>query len=326
MKQQDFEIKYGQTWNELEQFLRLPAKKHRTDNGSTQLPNQYKALCHQLALSRERQYSYQLIQRLSLMVDALHQQLYKPRFSFQFKFLSFLFHDFPDAMYENRWFVLAGMLLFFLPCGLTAIACYLNADLVYSVFPAEQVRSFEAMYDPESTALGRERDSATDIQMFGHYIYNNIGIAFRTFATGILLGLGSLFFLIYNGLAIGAVMGYMAHAGYTDTFFPFVVGHGSFELTAIALSGAAGLRLGSAFIMPGAYSRIDALRLAASSCIKIMYGALLMLLMAAFLEAFWSSSTVISNSVKYSVGAGLWLIFLLPLLKITISPRAGMQN
>lgn len=34
--------------------------------------------------------------------------------------------------------------------------------------------------------------------MFGYYIMNNIGIAFQTFASGLLFGLGSLFFPCFS--------------------------------------------------------------------------------------------------------------------------------
>ena len=43
--------------------------------------------------------------------------------------------------------------------------------------------------------------------MFAHYINNNVGIDFRIFAGGIFFGIGTLFFLIYNGLYLGAVVG-----------------------------------------------------------------------------------------------------------------------
>jgi hypothetical protein len=46
----------------------------------------------------------------------------------------------------------------------------------------------------------------SDVLMFGYYIHNNVSIAFRTFAGGILGGVGSIFFLIYNGLIVGAVL------------------------------------------------------------------------------------------------------------------------
>jgi len=110
--------------------------------------------------------------------------------------------------------------------------------MIYSVMGAESVRDFESMYDPENSAMGRERESDTDLLMFGYYIKHNISISFQMFAGGMLFGLGAVFFLFYNGLLLGAAAGHMANIGLGVTFFPFVIGHGAFELTAIVLSGA----------------------------------------------------------------------------------------
>lgn len=170
---------------------------------------------------------------------------------------------------------------------------HLFPDLVFTVLPAEQVADMEAMYDPDATRLGRfgERGSADDWAMFGFYVMNNIGIAFQTFAGGLLLGLGSLFYLVYNGLVIGTVAGHLGNIGYQLPFWSFVIGHGAFELTAITLAGAAGLGLGQALIAPGRRSRSEALRQAAAISVRLVAGAMLMLLLAAFIEAYWSSMT-----------------------------------
>jgi uncharacterized membrane protein SpoIIM required for sporulation len=134
---------------------------------------------------------------------------------------------------------------------------------------------------------------------------NNIGIGFRTFAGGILLGIGSLFLLLFNGIVIGGVAGHLTRLGFNDTFWPFVSGHGSFELTAIVICGAAGLMLGHAVLAPGPYTRTQALKRQALEAVQLVLGAALMLLVAAFIEAFWSSSPV-PIELKYTVAALLW--------------------
>jgi uncharacterized membrane protein SpoIIM required for sporulation len=144
--------------------------------------------------------------------------------------------------------------------------------------------------------------------MFGYYVMHNIGIAFQTFAAGLVFGLGSVFFLIFNGLIIGAVSGHLTEIGYGQTFWSFVIGHGAFELTAIALAGAAGLQLGWALIAPGQLTRGESLRLAARKSVQMLCGVMIFLLIAAFIEAYWSSTTVITPWVKYLVGAVLWLL------------------
>jgi uncharacterized membrane protein SpoIIM required for sporulation len=144
--------------------------------------------------------------------------------------------------------------------------------------------------------------------MFGYYIMHNIGIAFQTFASGLLFGLGSAFFLFFNGLMIGAVAGHLTHIGYGQTFWSFVIGHGAFELSAIALAGAAGLQLGWALIAPGRLPRAEALQLAARKSVLLICGVMLFLLIAAFIEAYWSSRTGLAPLTKYLVGAALWCL------------------
>ena len=103
---------------------------------------------------------------------------------------------------------------------------------------------------------------------------------------------------------------HIVHVEFQSTFFPFVIGHGSFELTAIVLCGAAGFELAFALIAPGRLTRVRALRAAAAKAIQIVYGAAGMLLVAAFIEAFWSSKQTIPIEVKYSVGSALWVLVL----------------
>ena len=94
--------------------------------------------------------------------------------------------------------------------------------------------------------------------MAGFYVYNNVGIAFRCFATGVLFGAGSLFFLIYNGLVTGTVAGYVMSAGHGGNIWTFMCGHAPFELTAIVIAGGAGLEMGYALVDDAAASPASA--------------------------------------------------------------------
>jgi uncharacterized membrane protein SpoIIM required for sporulation len=146
--------------------------------------------------------------------------------------------------------------------------------------------------------------------MFGFYIRNNVGVAFKCYAGGVFLGLGSLLALFYNGLFGGVIAGYLVSRGLSGTFFSFVATHSAFELTAIVLSGAAGLRLGRALLAPGRMSRSQALAQAGGESIVVIYGVAIMLLIAAAIEAFWSSSQWLPTSVKYAGASLCWLTVL----------------
>jgi uncharacterized membrane protein SpoIIM required for sporulation len=147
--------------------------------------------------------------------------------------------------------------------------------------------------------------------MFGFYIFNNVRIGFQTFAGGLVFGLGAIFYLLYNGVFIGAITGHIIHSGLATQFFSFTSGHSAFELGAICLSGAAGLKLGYALLAPGLRRPTVALRAAAAEAIPLVVGLAGMLLLAAAIEAFWSPRTFLPPVAKYAVGVVLWLLLLL---------------
>jgi uncharacterized membrane protein SpoIIM required for sporulation len=171
---------------------------------------------------------------------------------------------------------------------------------------SETAASFEEMYSASATSIGRTRTASTDWVMFGFYVRNNVSVAFQCFAGGLFAGLGTLFFLAYNGAFSGALAGYLTERGLSPTFYSFIATHSAFELTAIVLSGAAGLRIGHALVAPGRLTRLQSLVVAARDCAVLLYGLTAMLLVAAVIEAFWSSATWLPKSAKYASAMVCW--------------------
>ncbi|MBE8591169.1 stage II sporulation protein M [Pseudomonas sp. MAFF 301449] len=310
MKQSLFESRYQPQWQAFAEQLKQLEQGKAKAGDLADFPHQYRRLCQHLALAQERGYSSYLVDPLQQLALRGHQQLYRHRSQLAANVLSFLLADFPRQVREQWRFVLIASLLFFGSLLGIALLVYLFPDLIYSIVSPQQVAEMQGMYDPDASRLGRaaERASSEDWMMFGYYVMHNVGIAFQTFAAGLLFGLGSVFFLIFNGLIIGAISGHLTEIGYGQTFWSFVIGHGAFELTAIALAGAAGLQMGWALIAPGQLTRSESLRLAARKSVQLLCGVMVFLLIAAFIEAYWSSTTQIDPWIKYMVGTALWLL------------------
>jgi len=308
MKQQTFEQQHESLWEQFAQYLEQLEKNQVT---SEHFPQFYRQICHHLALARDRHYSPYLIERLNRLVLRGHQQMYTQRqHHFLLSLLQFIMTDFPQAVRRESRLVFLSAILFFAPLFIMGVIVYLYPEVIYSLLSFEQVTDMESMYEPSSEYVGRNRDSDSDFLMFGYYIYNNTGIGFQVFAGGILYCVGTLFFLIFNGLYIGSIAGYLIQLGYHVPFLSFVAGHGSFELLAIVISGAAGLKLGFALIAPQRLHRSQALIQAAKQSIVLLYGIILMFFLAAFLEAFWSSNAAIEPMIKYIVGVSFWILCL----------------
>lgn len=311
MKQAAFESQYLPVWERYDEICHAlhDKKSELTPKQAYQLPRLYRQICQHYAVAKQRRYSASLVDQLHERVLDGHQTLYKTKPAMLWRMLMFLWVTFPLQLRKHSRFFWLATALFYVPAVAMGVACYLDDEIIYTVMSESQVSDIEYMYDPKNEHIGRgaDRQADTDVMMLGHYIQNNISIDFRTYAMGIIAGLGTVFILLFNGLVIGGVSGHLTQLGFTETFWPFVSGHGSFELTAIAISGAAGLRLAQPLYSPGQYRRIDAFRIAGKDSIQLVMGAGFMTFVAAFIEAFWSSSSVIPNMVKYIVGVLLWL-------------------
>jgi uncharacterized membrane protein SpoIIM required for sporulation len=274
-----------------------------------EMPHRYREVCHHLALARDRQYGTALIERLEKLVLAGHQALYGEA-EIGGAVSRFLLGGFSRLVRKHWRYMLVSGLLFFGPLIACIVAVQWFPDFAYVIVSPEQLADVQQMYAPENMKLGKQRGADNDFLAFTFYVANNVRIDFQCFAGGMLFGVGSLFFLLYNALSIGVIAGHLTHVGYIETFWGFVAGHSAFELTGVVLSGAAGLMLGMPLISPGRLSRFAAVKERLPDIIGIVYGAALLTFLAAFIEAFWSASRLPPVEVKYAVGIILWIVTL----------------
>ena len=311
-----FEARYSPLWDELDAALgrlersarRAPAARH--PSGPARLAQLYRSTCEHLALAQSRAYPRQLTARLEALTQRAHQLIYRRTDYGPARLARLFLVDFPQAVREHARYVLVATLVFALPLVLLGVATWFDPGFILSMHDAQTVAGYEHMYGPGGHAIGRERDAQSDWLMFGFYIRNNISVAFQCFAGGIFFGVGSLFFLAYNGVVAGSLAGYLTARGHGETFYAFVVTHGAFELTAIVLSGAAGLALGHALLAPGRRTRRAALEHAAARAAVLVYGVIAMLVIAAAIEAFWSSARWVAPGWKFGVGGVCWALVL----------------
>ncbi|MDF1742077.1 MAG: stage II sporulation protein M [Gimesia sp.] len=327
-------------WKQFEETLRNSSRSSLSKLPAEDISNfsqQLREVSHDLATIRSRGWGHDLISYLNDLVARGHNLFYSaPPTNFA-GFYRYLAIDFPRLFRANFGYFLTACLLFFLPLGISWYVVQNNPSLANRVIPEELMARFDTMYGEESplnsveekTDDQEETDSSEDTSfgsfgdqratMAGFYINNNVGIALKCFALGILLGIGTVYTLLFNGIFLGAVSGYIVSQGNGERFLSFVISHGSFELTAIAVAGGAGLMLGNALIHPGQRKRFESLQVRGLEAVQIAGGAAVMLVVAAFIEAFWSPSDI-PNLVKYVVGSGLWLLVFLYL------GLAGLQS
>lgn len=318
MRESLFIEQFEPEWQALEDYLtyQRASKRQRQKQSlpkpviaDEDFPALYRRLCNHLALAQTRHFSEHITHRLNRLVISGHHFLYKKRGLNLSAFYRFLWLDFPSAVRREKVVMLWALATFVVP----ALVCFMIVQLfptaAYSFIDAGTLSDIESMYTPDEKArLGLSRDSESDVLMFGFYIFNNIGIALRSFGSGLVLGIGSIVVSVFNGMYLGVIFSHLQNAGFaTQTLYPFVITHGAFELTAIVISCGAGLKLGLSFLMPGRYRRIDSIVRTAQQLVPIIIGFVIMLLIAAFIEAFWSAINL-PIMIKYIVGTVCWVL------------------
>ena len=315
MNEIQFEAAHEDEWRALQGALARPKKGAVAEVPAREVPRRFRRVVAELALARDRQYRTSLIDRLHSLVIAAHFAVHGARAQRGHGSFSALWHFFtaevPSRTRAEWRFVLAAALAFFVPfLGLIA-ALQWYPDFVYYLVAPDTLARVQSMYAPGNAAFGPGREAPTDTLMFGFYIANNVRIDLQSLAGGIFFGLGTLASLIFNGTFLGAVAGHLTHVGYGENFWGFVAGHSAPELFGLVLAGAAGLRIGYALVAPGRQSRAAALRSAGRPAAVLLYGAAMLTVGAAFIEAFWSSRVSIPFEVKIAFGVMVALVTLL---------------
>ncbi|MBL8978090.1 MAG: stage II sporulation protein M [Gemmatimonadetes bacterium] len=251
--------------------------------------------------------------RLERLVAAGHNVLYRDERHTGRRAWQFVMQECPAGIVEAWRVVLLAFLLFTLP-GLAGYQLLRERpSLAEELLPPVMLERAEAGVAREREGRGYyEAEAEARPFMASSIMTNNIGVAFYCFAGGIFAGVGSLFLLAFNGLAMGTISGHFANLGLLDYLWTFVIGHGVLELFAIWVAGAAGFLLGRALIAPGDLTRADALVVAGRLALRMIGGAILFLVIAGLIEGFVSAST---ESLAYRLAvSSASLLFLLAYL------------
>ncbi len=276
-------------WDDLERLCnRLQKRRGRlSPEEVNRFVTLYRSACADLALASSYQLPPTTVDYLNKLVGRAHNQLYRGR-DFRWKtWADALFVYTPQKIFND----VCVHICFFVFWGLFLLSAFIAYN--EQRFPgfAEQVLTVNGVDGLQSSFEDFEgRTYGENCMMAGLYVWNNAGIGLKCFAYMILIVPGFLT-LTFNAVVLGTSFGVMfrPEAGEAGVNFKtFVTAHGPFELTAIILSAAAGLRIGVSWIKTGGLTRMSSLFKAGQDALPIALAAVIMFIMAASIEGFIS--------------------------------------
>jgi len=143
--------------------------------------------------------------------------------------------------------------------------------------------------------------SSGQADMFFMITLNNVRVSFITFAAGIFASLGTGYFLFSNGLMVGAFTTFLAKEDELLDSLSVIMLHGTLELSAIVIAGAAGFVMGNSILFPGTYSRLESFKRGAKKGLKIVMGLVPIFIMAGFIESFITRYTFMPWPIKFLI-------------------------
>lgn len=195
-------------------------------------------------------------------------------------------YELPMVIYKQRRAVLFAFVLFTVFFLLAFFMAAKDPELANNFFGDNYVQ--------------KTMDNIADGNPFGIYetgnpvlswlgiMINNIRVAFFFFVSGIFCGIPTMYKLAETGAMIGIFDQLFASKGLGIQFWLVVFVHGTLEITAIILAGAAGFVLGKSFLFPGTKKRMEAFGEGAKDGVKIMIGILPAFIIAAFFEGLFT--------------------------------------
>ncbi len=226
---------------------------------------------------------------LNGLAQRIFLQVYRrPRSNGQ-RFLRFWTDELPRVIYESRRAFLLSFLAFLLAFVIGMLSSARDPDFPALLLGQSYIDMTEANIESgDPMAVYKARDQ------FGMSLgitFNNLFVAFLTFAFGAVFGIGTLAILISNGIMVGAFQYFFVQKGLFRESFLTIWTHGTLEIFAIIIAGAAGLTMGSGLLFPGTYARNKAFQQSARRGVKIMLGIVPVFILAGFIEGFLTRYT-----------------------------------
>ncbi len=286
-----FRLEREGDWRRLEDILKRMERgglRRISDEDLLALPTLYRTAASSLSVARETSLDASTLRYLESLVQRAWFQMYGPRQGLFGWLKSFLFGGWSRAV-RGIWLEIC-VALFVMVAG-TVVGWLLvvqDKEWYYRLVPGQftDTRVPGASREVLMESLAVEEGTG-GLSVFAASLFsNNAGVAILAFALGFAFGIPSMMLLVYNMAVLGAMMWLFAGQGLTVEFAAWLSVHGTTELFAILLSGAAGLHIGRSMAFPGNRSVLTAAAESGRRGAVVMAGVVLMMVVAGLLEAF----------------------------------------
>jgi len=252
---------------------------------------------------------------LNGLAAGLHQSIYKNKSEKSNRFLTFWKYELPLLFKTYQKQLLYAFLFFMVFCLIGALSAKYDENFVRLILGDQYVDMTNANI-MKGDPFGVYKNGSETLMFLG-IAANNIYVSLVTFVSGIIFTVGTVYYLFRNGIMLGSFQYYFFSKGLGVKSILVIWIHGTLEISAIIIAGAAGIILGNSLLFPKTYKRMVSLKRGAKDGMKVAIGIIPILIVAAFFEGFvtrhtempmWLSITILASSLLFII----WYVIIYP--------------
>jgi uncharacterized membrane protein SpoIIM required for sporulation len=221
---------------------------------------------------------------LNELASQAHRQIYKTKRESKNRLVRFWKTEFPTMFYKHHRELLIAFLVFGFFCAVGAFSAANEGDFVRSILGDNYVNmTLENIENNDPMAVYKKQG---EFNMFLGITINNVKVALMAFIYGLLLGVGTLYILLNNGLMLGSFQYFFFEKGLGWESARTIWIHGTIEISVIIIAGCAGLVLANGLLFPGTFTRLESFKRGVINGLKIVVSTIPFFVIAGFLEGF----------------------------------------
>ena len=284
-----------------------------TESDLLMLPLLYRSALSSLSVARETSLDRALVSYLEALCTRAYFQIYGVPTSFWSQLREFILRGWPQAVRALWRETLVSALLTLAGALAGFLLVMHDPTLFYAIIPD----SLAGGRDPSANADALRatlynKEQHDGLAVFATFLFtHNAQIAIFSFALGFAFAIPTVLLIVYNGLMLGAFLAVFAAKGLALQAGGWLIIHGTTEIFAIIIAGAAGFRIGTAIAFPGRAARTDFAFAVGRKASVAMAGAVVMLILAGLLEGI-GRQTVLVDGTRYTIGLTMlvgWLAY-----------------
>ncbi|KLT64928.1 stage II sporulation protein M [Pedobacter sp. BMA] len=253
---------------------------------------------------------------LNGLASKLHQSVYKNKKEKTSRFITFWKTELPLLFFVHRKQIFYALAFFLVACAIGVLSAKYDDTFVRLIMGDEYVNmTNENIAKGDPFGVYKHQN---ELVMFVQIGSNNIFVALYTFVLGIIFSIGTIVSLFRNGIMLGSFQYFFFSKGLGIQSVLVIWIHGTLEISAIVLAGAAGLVLGNSFLFPKTYTRKASVLQGAKDGLKMVIGLVPIFIVAAIFESFVTRHTEmpwILSSLILLISAAfmVWYVIIYPL-------------